>query len=287
MTQTAGSSAPSASLLMTPSCVLQSTSPRDRMPPEGPGQARELGMCELPDVQQGQVQGPPPGPGQPPVSTQAGGWMDGEQPCQGGLGGAGEGKAGHEPAVCARSPESQPCPGLHPQQCGHRAREEILPLCPALLRHPQESCIQLWSPQHRAERELLDQQWCEGWNPSAGRTGWESWGCSAWRGEGCGETLEQLPVPGRRIMRKIGTGFLAGPVAIGQGVTALNWKRGDLDWGEGRKSLLWGWWRWPRLPREVVDAPSLETFQVRLDGALSNLIQVTMSTGRGVGQDGL
>ncbi|KFW66384.1 hypothetical protein AS28_06399, partial [Pygoscelis adeliae] len=29
---------------------------------------------------------------------------------------------------------------------------------------------------------------------------------------------------------------------------------------------------WHRLPREVVDAPSLETFKVRLDGALSNLV---------------
>ncbi|KFR06264.1 hypothetical protein Y956_15613, partial [Nipponia nippon] len=29
-------------------------------------------------------------------------------------------------------------------------------------------------------------------------------------------------------------------------------------------------WNW--LPREVVDAPSLETFKGRLDGALSNLI---------------
>ncbi|KFQ73683.1 hypothetical protein N335_10801, partial [Phaethon lepturus] len=29
---------------------------------------------------------------------------------------------------------------------------------------------------------------------------------------------------------------------------------------------------WPRLPREVVDAPSLETFQVRLAGALIKLI---------------
>ena len=36
----------------------------------------------------------------------------------------------------------------------------------------------------------------EGWNLSAGRTGWESWGCSAWGREGCEETLEQLPVPG-------------------------------------------------------------------------------------------
>ncbi|KFP18999.1 hypothetical protein Z169_11265, partial [Egretta garzetta] len=29
---------------------------------------------------------------------------------------------------------------------------------------------------------------------------------------------------------------------------------------------------WNRLPREVVEAPSLETFKIRLDGALSNLI---------------
>ena len=29
---------------------------------------------------------------------------------------------------------------------------------------------------------------------------------------------------------------------------------------------------WNRLPRKMVDAPSLETFKVRLDGALSNLI---------------
>ncbi|KFP15046.1 hypothetical protein Z169_08238, partial [Egretta garzetta] len=29
---------------------------------------------------------------------------------------------------------------------------------------------------------------------------------------------------------------------------------------------------WHRLPREVVEAPSLETFKARLNGALSNLI---------------
>ncbi|KAK4829988.1 hypothetical protein QYF61_008158 [Mycteria americana] len=34
---------------------------------------------------------------------------------------------------------------------------------------------------------------------------------------------------------------------------------------------------WHRLPREVVDAPSLETFKVRLDGALSNLIYWRLS----------
>jgi len=34
---------------------------------------------------------------------------------------------------------------------------------------------------------------------------------------------------------------------------------------------------WHRLPREVVDGPSLEAFQVRLDGALSNLMELKMS----------
>jgi len=34
---------------------------------------------------------------------------------------------------------------------------------------------------------------------------------------------------------------------------------------------------WHRLHREVVDAPSLETFKARLDGALSNLVWLKMS----------
>jgi len=34
---------------------------------------------------------------------------------------------------------------------------------------------------------------------------------------------------------------------------------------------------WPRLPREVVDAPSLGSFPAKLDGALSNLFQLKMS----------
>jgi len=47
---------------------------------------------------------------------------------------------------------------------------------------------------------------------------------------------------------------------------------------------------WHRLPREVVDPPSLETFKVRLDGALSNLIELKMSlfiAGGWVGLDDL
>jgi len=34
---------------------------------------------------------------------------------------------------------------------------------------------------------------------------------------------------------------------------------------------------WHRLPREAVEAPSLETFKARLDGALSNLVWLKLS----------
>ena len=67
----------------------------------------------------------------------------------------------------------------------------------ALVRPHWESCIQLWSPQHRRDLDLLGQgqrrpqKWSKGWNSSPVKPGWESWGCSAWRREGSGEILEQ------------------------------------------------------------------------------------------------
>jgi len=46
---------------------------------------------------------------------------------------------------------------------------------------------------------------------------------------------------------------------------------------------------WNRLPSEVVEAPSLETFKDNVDGALSNLIELKMSltTAACVGLDDL
>ena len=37
-----------------------------------------------------------------------------------------------------------------------RLRQGILPLCSALVRPHLESCMQLWSPQHRTDMDLLE-----------------------------------------------------------------------------------------------------------------------------------
>jgi len=37
-----------------------------------------------------------------------------------------------------------------------RSREVILPLCSTLVRTHLESCVHLWSPQHRKDMELLE-----------------------------------------------------------------------------------------------------------------------------------
>ena len=37
-----------------------------------------------------------------------------------------------------------------------RAREVIVPLCPALMKPHLEDCIQVWDPQYRKDLELLE-----------------------------------------------------------------------------------------------------------------------------------
>lgn len=54
------------------------------------------------------------------------------------------------------------------------------------------------------------------------RTGWESSGCSAWRKQGSEKTFQQPYSTKRGAIRKIGTDYLAGPVATKQGVMVLN-----------------------------------------------------------------
>ena len=85
--------------------------------------------------------------------------------------------------------------GWTPSSMASWSKEGILPLYSALMRPHLESCIQLWSSQHKKDMDLLEQvqrrlqRWSKGWSTSPVTKGWESWGFSAWRKEGWEELL--------------------------------------------------------------------------------------------------
>ena len=144
VTQTVRSSAPSASLQMTPSWVVQLTHQKDGMPPTGTWTSWRNGLCE-PHEDLGVL-----------VDERSSAWPSN---------------------VCLqpRRPTSS-----WAALKATWAREGILPLYSALVRAHLESCLQLWSPQHKKDMELLERvqmkplKWSEGWSTSPMRKGWES-----------------------------------------------------------------------------------------------------------------
>ncbi|GAB0176466.1 triadin [Grus japonensis] len=157
-----------------------------------------------------------------------------------------------------------------------RSREVILPLYSALMRPHLECCVQLWGPQYRRDMELLGRvqrramKLIRGLEHLSYEDRLRELGLFSLEKRRLWEHLIAAFQYLKQSYRKAEEGLFT---------RACSYRiRGKLKEGRfrlaiGKKFFMMRVVRhWNRLPREVVDAPSLEVFKARFDGALGNLV---------------